>query len=61
MNEEYMINKGHKIRYGNGSLNYGDDIPNDVILHPSWIEQRVVILKKDVKENLLKQRKKEAE
>ena len=44
---DYMVNKSHKVRHKGKSYIYGDDLPEGLTIYPSWVEQRILILKKE--------------
>jgi hypothetical protein len=51
---DYMVNKGQKVRHNGKAYVYGDDLPTDLVIQPSWVEQRILIVKKEIKEEKIK-------
>ena len=56
--EEYQVNKGHKVKHNGRSYVYGDILPSDLIIHQSWLDQRVLIIRKEAKEEKIKMKHK---
>lgn len=57
----YMVNKGHKIRWDGRTYIYDYELPNSMIIDKTWVDQRVVILRKHVKEEIIKKKLKKKE
>ena len=52
-----MVNKENKLRVNGKTYIYGDDLPEGARIDQTWVDQRVVILKKAVKETRIKEKK----